>query len=291
MKKKRVFFIINPIAGGKDKQAFAKLAASVLDHRFFETTYWFTERAGHAMELADRAVGQGADAVIAVGGDGTVNEIASVLVNTPVPLGIIPVGSGNGLALFLGIPKDVEKALLTVAAFTHRSIDSGMVNGTPFFNMAGMGFDAAVSSRFATTRMRGRFGYVRMVLTAITDYEAGQYTLEIDGTSYTREAFMISIANSSQYGNNAHISPQASVDDGLLDACIIKPFPLYKLPLMVYRLFRRTADRSGYVEIIRGRNISISTSTPGPVHVDGEVKPLPFPLSVTVRPASLQIIC
>lgn len=291
MKKKRVFFIINPIAGGKDKQAFARLAASVLDHRLFETTYWFTEHAGHAVELADRAVGQGADAVIAVGGDGTVNEVASVLVNTQVPLGIIPVGSGNGLALFLGIPKDVEKALLAVAAFMHRRIDSGMVNGTPFFNIAGMGFDAAVSSRFAATRMRGRFGYVRMVLTAIADYKACQYTLEIDGVSCNREAFMISIANSSQYGNNAHISPQASVDDGLLDVCIIKPFSLYKLPLMVYRLFSRTADRSGYVEIIRGRNVSISTSTPGPVHVDGDVKPLSFPLSITVRPASLQVIC
>ncbi len=291
MKKKRVFFIINPVAGGKDKQAFVKLAESVLDDRYVEAVYCFTEHVGHAAALAEKAVHSGADAVVAVGGDGTVNEIASVLVDVPVPLGIIPTGSGNGLAFYLGIPDDQEKALMKLSAFKQRCIDSGTVNGIPFFNMAGMGFDATVSSRFAHTRTRGRLGYVRMVLSVIAAYKPAHYVLEIDGRKDSRKAFMISIANSSQYGNNAHISPEASVDDGLLDVCVIKPFPLYKFPFMVYRLFSRTANHSKYVEIIRGRHIVISTTDVGPVHVDGEVKPISFPLAVGVKPASLRVIC
>lgn len=289
--KKRILFIVNPISGGKKKKGFEKRAIADLDLAQYDAQFMLTECPGHANELAIQAVAERIDVVVAVGGDGTINEIASALNGTDTALGIIPEGSGNGLALYLGIPLNERAAIRRLNGFEHLSIDSGMINGVSFFNMAGIGFDASVSDRFANDNIRGPIGYLKAVLSEISTYKPKRYILDIDGKAIEREAFMISVANSPQYGNNAYVAPQASVTDGLLDVCIIHKFPLYTIPMMLFHLFNKTADQSEYVEIIPGKRIRIERETADAVHVDGEPKDMGTVLEIAVNPNTLRIVC
>jgi YegS/Rv2252/BmrU family lipid kinase len=287
--KRKALFIINPVSGGKSKDQVPALIQKNLDTSLFEPTIVFTTGSMHASELALEAVGV-YDYVIAVGGDGTVNEIASSIVGTDTALGIIPFGSGNGLARFLGIPMDTGKAIKTLNKEKVELIDSGKLNGQYFFNMAGMGFDAHISEVFSHDKTRGFGAYIRSAFHEIANYKSEVYQLEIDGVAYEREAFMLSFANSSQYGNNAHVSPNASVCDGLLDVCIIKPFPLYRFPEMGLRMFTKTAPGSKYVEIIRAKHIMVRRSKSGPIHLDGEPQMMGADAEINVVPGSLKII-
>jgi len=277
------------VSGGKRKDKVPALIQKNLDINIFEPTIVFTTGAMHASELAQNAVGN-YEYVVAVGGDGTVNEIASSIVGTDTALGILPFGSGNGLARFLGIPMDTVKAIKTLNQERVEVIDSAKLNGQYFFNMAGMGFDAHISEVFSHDKTRGFGTYVRSAFREIINYKSENYHIEIDGVAYEREAFMLSIANSSQYGNNAHVSPHASVQDGLLDVCIIKPFPLYRFIEMGIRMFTKTSEGTKYVEIIRGENILVRRSKSGPVHLDGEPQILGAETEINVVPKSLKII-
>ena len=290
-RKQRVLFVINPISGGRRKKGFEKRVLAGLDAALFDAAFAFTEYAGHANELASQAVIDGMDMVVAVGGDGTINEIAAALNDTETMLGIIPEGSGNGLALYLGIPLDERAAIRRLNRGERITIDSGTINELPFFNMAGIGFDASVSDRFANDNIRGPIGYMKAVLSEISIYKPKRYVLNVDGKVIEREAFMVSVANSPQYGNNAYVAPHASVTDGLLDVCIIHKFPLYTIPMMVFHLFNKTADQSEYVEIVPGKRIRIERETADTVHVDGEPKELGKVLEVVVKPATLRILC
>lgn len=287
--KSKALFIINPVSGGKKKDNVPELINKNLDTTLFEPTIVFTDSAMHGSQLAHDAMGL-YEYIIAVGGDGTVNEIASSIAGTDTVLGIIPFGSGNGLARFLGIPMDTAEAIKTLNGLRVEAIDSAKLNGQWFFNMAGMGFDAHISEVFSHDKTRGFGAYIRSAFREIVNYKSEAYQVEIDGASYIREAFMLSFANSSQYGNNAHVSPCASVQDGLLDVCIIKPFPLYRFLEMGIRMFTKTADKSKYVEIIQGKNILIKRNTGGPVHLDGEPQMLGTDAEINVMPGSLRII-
>ena len=287
--KRKALFIINPISGGRTKERVPALIKKILDHTQFEATIVYTEWAMHGSDLAKDAVGV-YDYVIAVGGDGTVNEIASAIVGTDLALGIIPFGSGNGLARFLGIPMDTGKSIEAINGERVEAIDSAVLNGQRFFNLAGMGFDAHIAEVFSHDKNRGFWAYVKSSLSEISRYKAETYRINIDGTEYVRDAFMLSIANSSQFGNNAHVSPCASVQDGLLDICIIKQFPLWRFIEMGIRMFTKTADKSKYVEIIRGKNVSIRRSADGPIHLDGEPQLMEKQVNIQIVPASLRII-
>jgi len=287
--KRKALFIINPISGGKRKDQVPNLIKEILDHTQFEATIVYTERAMHGSDLAKNAIGT-YDYVIAVGGDGTVNEIASAITGTDIALGIIPFGSGNGLARFLGIPMDTAKSIETINAELVETIDSAKLNGQWFFNLAGMGFDAHIAEVFSHDKKRGFFAYVKSSLQEISNYKTETYYINIDGVDFMREAFMLSIANSSQFGNNAHVSPLASVQDGLLDVCIIKQFPMWRFIEMGIRMFAKTAHKSKYVEIIRGKNITIKRHADGPIHLDGEPQMMGKEVSIQMVPASLRII-
>lgn len=289
--KTRALFIVNPISGGKKKTGVEKRILENLNLALYDAEFAFTECAGHANELSNQAVRDGLEVVVAVGGDGTINEVASALSGTTTALGIIPEGSGNGLALYLGIPLNERAAVRRLNRFEYITIDTGTINGFPFFNMAGIGFDASVSDRFASGNLRGPIGYLKAVLSEISTYKPKRYTLYIDGEAFEREAFMISVANSPQYGNNAYVAPQASVTDGILDVCIIHKFPLYTLPMMVFHLFNQTADQSEYVEIIPGKQIRIERETADAVHVDGEPKEMGKLLEIVVNPGTLRVLC
>lgn len=291
MSKKTILFIINPISGGRDKNKFEKFARQYLDGSVFSPEFVFTQKTNHAEKLAQKGLINKFDYIIAVGGDGTINEVAKVLMGTDTPLGIIPKGSGNGLARALHIPLDQRAAIAILNKLTIKEIDAGYINGLPFFNMAGMGFDALISSRFVKKDLRGPVGYMQTVFNEISNYKPLDYEITIDGRVYKRKAFMISIANSPQYGNEAYISPNASVEDGLLDVCIVKPFHVLYLPKMIYHLFNKTADKTKYVEIILGKDIKIKRSSMEEIHVDGEPVVLDRDIEVTVAPKSLKIIC
>lgn len=286
--KKSILFIINPISGGRSKLNFPKLASRFLDKGLFNSEFAFTEEPGHARQIASKNLD--IDILVAVGGDGTINEIASVLESSGKWMGIIPCGSGNGLARAIGIPLKEANAVLRLNKLSPMLIDSGKLNDRMFFNMAGVGFDAHISQQFAEHTDRGIGGYIQTTFREISNYKPQNYILEIDGKRYERNAFMISIANSSQYGNNAHISPFASVKDGLLDICIISPFPLYSFPMMGYRMFSKTAHRSKFVEIIQGREARIFREDAGTVHVDGEPQFMDTELNISIKPLSLHVL-
>lgn len=287
--KGKALFIINPISGGKKKEGVPDLIEKHLDAKALTPVIVFSDSVSHARQIAKDAVNK-FGTVVAVGGDGTVNEIASAIVGTDTKLGIVPFGSGNGLSRFLHIPMDPVKAIQTLSAGHVEVIDSATLNGRPFFNMAGMGFDAHIAEVFSHDKKRGFITYIKSSFEEINKYKPEFYQLEIDGKLYEREAFMLSFANSSQYGNDAHISPHASVQDGLLDVCVIKQFPLWRFPEMGIRMVTKTADKTKYVEIIRGKHIHIKRIGPGPVHLDGEPRVEGAEVTVEIVPASLNVI-
>ncbi|PRY49174.1 YegS/Rv2252/BmrU family lipid kinase [Arcticibacter pallidicorallinus] len=288
--KKNILFIINPISGGKNKRDFPLMAKAHLDMRKYNSEFIYTNYPRHAYDLAQKAVKENIDVVVAVGGDGTINEVGSAIMGTDTKMGIVPCGSGNGLARALGIPLSWKKAVMRLNEFRSRRIDTGILNEFRFFNMAGLGFDAHISNEFAALKGRGLTGYVKKAFSEVLNYKPGQYTLEIDGKTLEREAFMISFANSSQYGNDAHIAPKALLDDGILDICIIKPFPLYLFISMGLRMFAKTSEQSKYVEIIKGESVRIESVTNSLVHIDGEAKMIEKEICISIDPLSLCVL-
>ncbi|RZJ84835.1 MAG: diacylglycerol kinase family lipid kinase [Chryseobacterium sp.] len=290
MSKSNILFIINPISGGKDKLKIPGLIDVHLDKAKFNANYSFTEYIGHAAEIAEEAANKNFDVIVAVGGDGTINEIGTKVMQQDKVLGIIPFGSGNGLARYLGIPMQAVKAIKVINAMHITRIDTATFNEKRYFNMAGMGFDAHISSIFAGNKKRGLSGYVKLGLQEMLNYKPKTYRIEVDGQVYSRQAFVVSIANSSQYGNNAYISPEASVTDGLLDVCIVKSFPLYKIPVLAMDMFRGNTHKSNLVEIIQGRKIKISRPEDAAIHIDGEPFFMGKDIDISVVPLSLNII-
>lgn len=288
--KRKALFIVNPVSGGKKKDGVPQLIQKYLDAAVFDATIVFTDGASHARQIAKEAVDDHYDLVVAVGGDGTVNEVASSLVGTNTTFGIIPCGSGNGLSRFLKIPMNIQKAVENLNFGRTEVIDTAEANGQSFFNMAGMGFDAHISEVFSHQKKRGFITYIKSSIREVINYREQTYYIEIDGAAYERKAFMLSFANSSQYGNNAHISPDASLHDGLIDVCIIKPFPLWRFFEMGLRMFTKTTDKSGYVEIIRGKQIKVKRDEQSPMHLDGEPHTIDAIVEINVMPHSLKII-
>ncbi|MEO3403850.1 diacylglycerol kinase family protein [Mucilaginibacter sp. CAU 1740] len=287
--KRKALFIINPISGGKKKDGVPELISETIDAGVLEPVIAFSDGVAHARVIAGEAIGK-FDTVVAVGGDGTVNEVASAIVGTETSLGIVPFGSGNGLARFLGIPMDTKEAIKNLASGRVELIDSARINGQAFFNMAGMGFDAHISEIFSHGKKRGFISYIKSSIKEVMGYEAQNYHLDIDGNKYDYKAFMLSIANSSQYGNNVHISPKASLQDGLLDVCVIKPFPLWRFPEMSMRMILKATESSKYVKIIRGKQIIIKREHTGPIHLDGEPQMAGTGVDINILPNSLKVI-
>jgi diacylglycerol kinase (ATP) len=290
LSKSNILFIINPISGGKQKRNIPSLIDIHLDKTKFNANFSFSEYPGHAAEIASEATNKNFDIVVAVGGDGTINEIAAMVMQQNKILGILPFGSGNGLARYLKIPMNTTRAIQVINSLNIMKMDTATFNGKPYFNMAGMGFDAHISSIFAGNKTRGLSGYIKLGLKEMVNYKPETYTITVDGRTYTRTAFVVSIANSSQYGNNTYISPEASVTDGLLDVCIVKSFPLIKLPKLAYVMLRGITQRSDMVEIIRGKDIHISRVQEAAIHIDGEPFMMGKEIAISILPLSLNII-
>jgi YegS/Rv2252/BmrU family lipid kinase len=268
--KRHITFIINPISGTHTKKQLPQLIADVIDDDKFSYDIRQTAYAGHAAEMARQCADEGIDVVVAVGGDGTVNEVARSLVHTRTALGIIPCGSGNGLARHLCIPLDVRKALELINRCDIEDYDYGIINGLPFFCTCGMGFDAFISLKFAESGKRGPITYVENVLKEGLKYRPETYELIDESSTHRHKAFLIACANASQYGNNAYIAPGATMKDGLMDVIIMEPFDTLDAPQIAADLFMKTLGNNSKIKTFRTKSIKIHRAAPGAIHYDGD---------------------
>lgn len=275
--KKNIVFIINPRSGRTSKRGLPKLIDKILDTEDFDYNILYTEYAGHATELAADAVRNKTDIVVAVGGDGTINEIGRALIGTDTALGIIPCGSGNGLARHLEIPLSHQKALKIIKQCVIHDLDYGRINGIPFFCTCGMGFDAIISKQFAKVSKRGPSAYLDSILKEIVNYKPETYSIEIPATADTEgdsvshyKAFLITCGNASQWGNNAFIAPHASMSDGLMDVIILEPFLPIEVPELSLQLFSKSIDRNSRIKSFRSNKIIIHREKDGVIHFDGD---------------------
>ena len=273
---KRIIFIVNPISGTSGKKFVLKLIEEYLDKGQYDYDVVKTEYVGHAKELAKAAAQRGVDIVCAIGGDGTVNEVASGLIHTQTALAIIPSGSGNGLARHLRIPTDPLSAIKIINSGLTHTMDYGIINRRPFFCTCGVGFDAFISQKFAESGKRGPVSYLENVLNSSLNYHPETYDVDIvnkkDGeeTHQVYKAFLISCANASQYGNNAYIAPSASVRDGIMDVTIIEPFTAIEAPQIAIQLFGGTIEQNSRIKTFQCQKATIRRSKPGVAHYDGD---------------------
>ena len=288
--KKKAVFVINLISGTSDKAAIPGLIDQYLDKEKFEYEIAITQYAGHASEIAAKAKDDGVDVVVAVGGDGTVNEVARAIVHSDTALGIIPCGSGNGLARHLLLPLNVRKAIDVINRCEVRQLDYGIINGYHFFCTCGMGFDAFVSMKFAEAGKRGPITYVENVLREGLKYKPETYTIEDESGTLQYKAFLISCANASQYGNNAYIAPQASMSDGLMDVIIMEPFDVFEAPQISIEMFSKTLDKNSKIKTFRTRHLHIHRDKPGVIHYDGDPVMTGADIDIELKPKGINII-
>ena len=268
--KSKILYIINPISGTQRKQGIVKLIQELTDREQYEVDIAYTEYAGHASEIALRAVERGVNVVVAVGGDGTVNEVGRSLVHSETALAIIPCGSGNGLARHLGIPLQPRKAIEIINKQIIHSLDYGKINDRPFFCTCGVGFDAFISEKFAKSNKRGLLTYVENSLRSGLMYRPQTYIIEGENGAESCKAFLIACANASQYGNDAYIAPQASMKDGLFDVVIMKPFNLIEAPQVALQMFNKTLPDNSHVEIFKTSKLRIHCTGEIIAHYDGD---------------------
>lgn len=289
--KKRILFIVNPISGIHKKTNFPKLVENIIDHEKFDTEIIFTQYARHATEIAQDAVIKKYDIVVACGGDGTVNQVSSCLIDTDVILGIIPFGSGNGLARHLHFSLKPENALEAINSGIPTKIDTATINGQPFVSIAGIGFDAYVARKYASVIHRGFFSYLKIIAKSFTTYRQKKYTLILNNEeTISTNALFISFANSNQFGYNATIAPKANLADGFLDVCIVKKPILFEIPVLANLLLLKMVHLSRYVKIIKASDIKVVNLKNKYVNLDGEPLKIKGDLHIYVKPLSLNIL-
>ena len=288
--KRSITFIINPISGTQKKDDMPQLIEQLIDHEKFEVDICMTEYAGHAAEIARQRAADKTDIVVAVGGDGTVNEVARSLVHTETALGIIPCGSGNGLARHLCLPIDTRKDLQLINECHIEAFDYGVINGLPFFCTCGMGFDAFISLKFAEAGKRGPITYIENVLKEGLKYKPEQYEIIDENGSARYKAFLIACANASQYGNNAYIAPGATMKDGLMDVIIMEPFDALEAPQIAADLFMKTLGNNSKIKTFRTKSIHIKRSQPGAIHYDGDPIMTGTDIDVSIEHLGIRIV-
>ncbi|MBL3657981.1 diacylglycerol/lipid kinase family protein [Fulvivirga sediminis] len=294
MKTQKALFIINPKSGTTQKKGVPALLDYCLDSSKISYEIFYTQYAGHGREIAEKEKNN-YHMIVAVGGDGTINEIAGPLINSETTLGIIPLGSGNGLARHLKIPLNTKKAISLLNDQHSKKIDTINFNNDIFVNVAGVGFDAHIASLFAESKKRGFLSYGMLALQEIIKFKSTGYRLIIDGEEKIEKApFLISIANSSQYGNNAHIAPGAEISDGLMDICIMQKIPFWYYPSLIFHLFNGTLTRSRYYKTWQGKEALIhllEDAEKKSIHLDGDPYPLKEDIKLSVNPLSLKVAC
>lgn len=283
-------FIINPTSGPKSKVDVAARIKLHLDHQRFTHDVVYTDYAGHAPELAQQAVASGCAVVVAVGGDGTINEVARGLLHTESALGIIPRGSGNGLARHLQVPLAVDGAIRFLNHGHRSTIDSGTINGKPFFTTAGIGFDAYISSVFAGSKTRGLKTYVELVLKEVINYRHLPVKATINGNTLDTDLFVMAFANAAQYGNNAYIAPMADIRDGKLDVCLVRRLDMFKALQLSYAMLANKPAAADSAAYFKTEGVQVLTDHELMHHADGEYLGKATQFEVRVVPQSLHVV-
>ena len=286
---KNIAFIVNPISGTKAKNRVAKLIRELLDLQQFAPTVVVTEYAGHATQLAQQFAMEDYYAVVAVGGDGTINEVASGLIGTNTALGIVPNGSGNGFARHLDISTRMNRAIEMLNSSEVINVDYGLVNNLPFFSTCGVGFDAIVAQDFSDSS-RGFKGYVQSIFKDLFQYKPETYHLKGEGIDMTTTAFLVNFANASQWGYDAYIAPKASVQDGWLDVAIVSEFPMTAAAGLALSLFTKNIDEKLHMNIIRAKELTLTRTSEGPMHIDGTPVMMPAELHVKIVEEGLKVL-
>ena len=288
--KRKIVFVYNPTSGTIRLIPVIPIIERFVNRDLYDFSIVSTQYRGHATELARQYAAQNYDAVIAVGGDGTVNEVGCGLIGTNTALGIIPCGSGNGLARHLGISMDPFKAVKWLDKSIFSEIDYGMIEDHPFFCTCGVGFDAKVTDTFSKAGTRGVLTYMESILKEIATYKDKSYKLSFDNSSETFECFIVTCANADQWGNNAFIAPTASMQDGLMDVVVIHPFTPLDAPLMAFQLFNKLIDRNPKVTVRKCAQMTITRDTEGPAHYDGEPVTLGREIHVKMIKGGLRVL-
>ena len=287
--KRKILVVINPISGTSNKEFMPETIARCINPDKFDVVVRFTQHASHATLLTEEAIKEGFYGVIAVGGDGTINEVAAALRDSSTALGIIPCGSGNGLARHLGIPMNVEKALEIINLDNIEALDYCTANDRPFFCTCGVGFDAHVSQKFAEAKKRGPLSYIQKTLVEYLKYRCKTYSIEMNDRVVTEKAFVIACGNASQYGNNAFITPRASMHDGLIDVTVIHPFTPLDTAVLGVLLFTRHIDQDTNINTFRTSELTIHRPKPDVMHIDGEPIMMDADIHIKCHKAGIKI--
>lgn len=290
MEKRRICFIHNPVSGPRKMARFEDQVRHNLDMDKFDYCIHETKSPKDAMRLASAAVQEKFDIVVAVGGDGTMNEVVQGIGQSGVILGIVPGGSGNGLARHLDIPLETEKALQVINKLNVKTIDLATINGYPFASIAGLGFDARVANKYRKVKKRGFYGYFKVITREFFRYREREFTLIFDNEHIVRRALLVSIANSNQFGYNSIIAPSAKADDGFLDIVIVNKFPLGELPRIIGLLFTGKIDQSSYIESFKTKEIFIMRKRGKRVNIDGEAVKMGKEFFIRILPAAIKVI-
>lgn len=288
--KRKYLTIINPNSGTSRKTSIPELAYNILSENGSELYFVYTNEQGHVAQIIDDVAGQGFDVVIGVGGDGTINEVADAVRPTDMTMGIIPMGSGNGLARSLDIPMDPEAALEVIRKGYIKRIDCCEANGVPFFVTFGVGFDAQVTASYDQKSFRGPLSYVLSTVDQFIKHKSSLYRLHLNGEMIEQKAFLVTCANADQYGNNAIIAPEAELDDGLFDVVVIRNMSLLKAPQVAINLFTKNINESASIDIYRTDHLIIEREEADYAQVDGELLELGRRIEISIQKQQLPIL-
>jgi YegS/Rv2252/BmrU family lipid kinase len=287
--KKTIWFIVNPISGVRRKDDIPGLIHAHLDHAVFDYEIRYTTHKGHAIDIAHEAVQQSIDVVCAVGGDGSVHEVGTALIGSQTRLAVLPIGSGNGLARHMLIPRDVRKAIECINELNDIQMDTVLVNDQPFLGVGGYGLDAIIAKKFDEDKKRGFLTYVKHVFKEFFKYNPMNISIDTNGQVKKMPVVLCTIANTSEFGNGFVVSPNSDATDGKIELFILKPFSVWGIPRIIYQFFMRRSDKSIYAEVISFEKAKISLSK-GIAHYDGEPVSVRKELNVQVVPKSLHIL-
>ncbi|HPE77979.1 MAG TPA: YegS/Rv2252/BmrU family lipid kinase [Draconibacterium sp.] len=289
--QKKIFLIINRFAGnGKKRSHKIDKAISWLKTKAGEVESAYTNHPGHATELASVAAAGDFNIVVAVGGDGTVNEVAQGLIGTSASMGIIPMGSGNGLARELGIPMDILKSAQMLVTENSQRIDVCSIGRQRFLCTAGVGFDAQVAHKMSKASSRGFLRYIQLTVSESMAFKPFRIKMKVDDVIIEKPVFLVTFANASQFGNNAYIAPSASMTDELIDVVVVNPFNKILLPVFGIGLFARFIPKLKFVECYKAKQIDIEFAETSIYHFDGEPGELNIPAKITIEPEKLGVI-
>ncbi len=281
-KTSRIFLIINPHAGHQKGNKAIETVIPYLKKRGCIVDYAFTQHPAHATTLAAQASADGFDLVVAVGGDGTVNETAMGLIGTDTVMGIIPMGSGNGLARELGISTNIRKSARILTDGINLHLDVCKLNGQRFLCTSGIGFDAQIAHRMSNASSRGFLKYIQLVVGESIRFKPLPVKMTIDGTFHEKSVFLITFANASQFGNNAFIAPSASMTDGLIDVVVVNRFNKLWMPVFAIALFSKLVPKLPFVECYKARKVDLKLAQTPYFHFDGEPGKLSIPAQIRI---------